>query len=257
MASVAPTASSSGRPAPRLTTGPTPRRAGPPARRSRTRARPARVRPRPSRWRRPSSSSSAASARATAAGSSGGSTTSPVSPSATASAAPPLSPATCGTPHAAASRNTMPKPSCSRPPHRLRHSMANTSAHAVEGGQVGLGDPARGAAPGRRGERPAGRAGPGRGPSPPMATTRSGWSGARRAAASISTSMPLRGTRRLTLTTTRASPGRSNRARALARASASSGTKRSTSTPGGTTVTGQGPARRPARPRPPGSRRPR
>ena len=44
-----------------------------------------------------------------------GSTTCPVSPSSTASGAPPESPATTGRPQAAASRKTMPSPSTSRP----------------------------------------------------------------------------------------------------------------------------------------------
>ena len=51
-----------------------------------------------------------------------------VSPETTASSDPPLAPSTCGTPAAAASRNTIPNPSCSSPNHRLRHAMANTSA---------------------------------------------------------------------------------------------------------------------------------
>ena len=57
-------------------------------------------------------------------------TTNPVSPSTTASCEPPLRPATDGTPHAAASTNTMPNPSASRPPQRSRHSIENTSADA-------------------------------------------------------------------------------------------------------------------------------
>ena len=73
-----------------------------------------------------------------AAGPRGGRTTSPVTPSSTASAAPPESPATCGTPHAAASTNTMPKPSCSSPPQRVRHGIANTSAQPYRRGRSSL-----------------------------------------------------------------------------------------------------------------------
>ena len=43
-----------------------------------------------------------------------------------------------GTPHAAASRKTMPKPSCSRPPHRLRHSIVYTSAQPYRAGSSSL-----------------------------------------------------------------------------------------------------------------------
>ena len=56
-------------------------------------------------------------------------------PSTTASCAPPLRPATAGTPHAAASRKTMPNPSASSPPHRSRQHIANTSAHAYTSGR--------------------------------------------------------------------------------------------------------------------------
>ena len=67
--------------------------------------------------------------------------TRPVSPSTTASAAPPESPATCGTPHAAASTNTMPNPSCSRPPQRFRHSIVKMSAQPYRQRQVVVRDP--------------------------------------------------------------------------------------------------------------------
>ena len=67
---------------------------------------------------------------------------SPVSPSATASCEPPLARRPPGTPHAAASRNTIPKPSASSPRHRSRQHIANTSAQRVERGQVGVGDTA-------------------------------------------------------------------------------------------------------------------
>ena len=86
-----------------------------------------------------------ASVRARPATASGSSpwTMRPVTPSMTASSDPPLCPATCGTPHAAASRKTMPKPSCSSPPHRSRHSIAKTSAAAVDRRQVVVGDAAQ------------------------------------------------------------------------------------------------------------------
>ena len=63
-------------------------------------------------------------------------------------------------------------------------------------------------------------------PVPAMATVRSGWPGASRAAASIRVSIPLRGTRRLTLTTSRPPAGRPRRARAAARSMAASGRNR-------------------------------
>ena len=97
---------------------------------------------------RPASSSSALERGGHVAGSSGGRTTMPVSPSTTASAAPPESPATCGTPHAAASTNTMPKPSCSSPPQRLRHGIVYTSRAAVEPRADRRCGPGRGSAPG-------------------------------------------------------------------------------------------------------------
>ena len=109
------------------------------ARRRRTRRAPAGATARPSSLRSASSSSSAANASATAWLSSGSEITNPVSPSATASAAPPESPATCGTPHAAASTNTIPNPSCSSPPHRLRQSIVNTSAQPYSGGRSAFG----------------------------------------------------------------------------------------------------------------------
>ena len=131
-------------------------------RRARPRRRPSRRRPRPRprpRWRRP----------------------------------------TWGTPHAAASRNTMPKPSCSSPAQRLRHSMAKTSAQPYRAGRSSSGTrpsnrtgarsrptsrSSRAPVPARpRRWRPPGRVAP----------------GASRAAASISTSIPLRGTSRLRL----------------------------------------------------------
>ena len=80
------------------------------------------------RARRSGWSTRAARARAHLGTDRGSRTTEPVTPSTTASPEPPLAPATWATPAAAASRKTMPKPSCSRPNQRLRHSMAKTSA---------------------------------------------------------------------------------------------------------------------------------
>ena len=113
---------------------------------------------------------------ATAVGSRGSRTTTPVSPSTTASSAPPLAPATCGTPAAAASRNTMPKPSCSSPPQRLRHTIANTSAQPYSCGRSSSGTrPRKRTAPARSCARdalePASIAA-----RPPIATVRSGCS---------------------------------------------------------------------------------
>ena len=111
-------------------------------------------------------------------------TTSPVSPSTTASAAPPLSPATWGTPAAAASRNTIPKPSCSRPRPPVAAQHREDVAAPVEAGRSSCGDaaeePHRSA--GARGS--AARDGRWSRPPPPMATVRSGRLGASRAAAS-------------------------------------------------------------------------
>ncbi len=58
------------------------------------------------------------------------STRMPVSPSTSASRAPPESPTTTGFPHAAASMNTLPQPSTSIPASRVRHGIANTSPSA-------------------------------------------------------------------------------------------------------------------------------
>ena len=176
-------------------------------------------------------------ARAAAPTSVGRLTTRPVSPSSTASPAPPEAPATWGTPAAAASRKTMPKPSCSRPSHRLRHSMAKTSAAPTKRGEVGVGDRAQQADRGTVLGDPAGQAvgvaapaGDGHG--------QIGQSALSRTAASMSTSMPLRGTSRLTLTTSGPSGGRPRSARADLRSSAESGRNRSRSTPGGISTTG-------------------
>jgi hypothetical protein len=84
-------------------------------------------------------------------------------------------------------------------------------------------------------------------PAPAMATVRSGWRPEflRRAAASMRTSMPLRGTRRLTLTMRGPDRARPRRVRALAFSIDASGTKRDVSTPGGTcTMGGIGPPSR-------------
>ena len=161
----------------------------------------------------------------------------PVSPSATASAAPPESPATCGTPHEAASTNTIPKPSCSSPPHRLRHSMANTSAQPYNGGRSALGMRPRkvtGASSSseRRRNRSSSRP-------PPAITNRSfGRTRARRATARIAVSKPLRGTSREMPTMTSASAASPKCSRAAERSLSLSGWNLSGSTPHGTTVIG-------------------
>ena len=76
----------------------------------------------------------------------------PVLPSATASCDPPLWPATAGTPHAAASRNTMPNPSASSPPHRSRQHIVNTSAR-VQRRELGVWARDRGTGHHRRARR--------------------------------------------------------------------------------------------------------
>ena len=167
------------------------------ARRRRTRPRPARATRRPSRPARVGSSSSAGDGRRHLVG---------VVRAAHDDARSrrrrrprrrrPTAPATCGTPHAAASTNTMPKPSCSRPPQRLRHSIVNTSAQPYSARQVVVATRAeeahrrvelggeRGAAGARRGRRR-------RSPAPGRAGA-----GASGATARIAMSKPLRGTSR-------------------------------------------------------------
>ena len=141
----------------------------------------------------------------------------------------------------------MPNPSCSSPPQRLRHSIANTSAQPYSSARSSSGTrpsiaPALWCASPRRSSRDRSR------PLPPIATRRSG-----RVAPAPPTPLEdihaLAGTRRLRLRITRPSSGRSKRARALACCSGSSGRNLSVSTPGGTTVTGSD-RRPPARPRP-------
>ena len=121
-----------------------------------------------------------------------------------------------GSPAAAASRNTMPNPSCSSPRQRLRQDMANTSAPRT--GRAGL-DWRRGpgAAPGLRLGMPSSSRARSR-PPPAIATTGRDAAGASLAAASISVSIPLRGTSRLTLSTSGPSPaGRGGPGSRLAR----------------------------------------
>ena len=108
-----------------------------------------------------------------------------------------------GSPHAAASRNTIPSPSTSSPLSRSRHGMAKTSPAAYQSGRSSCGtDPARitsSATPPSRASRSIrGRAGP-----PPTSTsaapgTRCWTAGQARA----SMSWPLRGISRETQTTT-------------------------------------------------------
>ena len=130
---------------------------GEPRRRRRTRRRPASATRRPIERRRSGSSSSSHERVADRIDAvSGRAMTIPVSPSTTASAAPPLSPATCGTPQAAASTNTIPNPSCSSPPQRLRHSIVNTSAQPYKTRQVVVRTIDPGTAPVHRDRRRAG-----------------------------------------------------------------------------------------------------
>ena len=70
----------------------------------------------------------------------GPSTSMPVSPSTRASRAPPESPTTTGRPHAAASMNTLPQPSTSRPPEAVAAGHREHVAGRVVAGQVLLGD---------------------------------------------------------------------------------------------------------------------
>ena len=94
-------------------------------------------------------------------------------------------------------------------------------------------------------------------PVPAMATVSCGCrpDRARRAAASMSVSMPLRGTSRLTLSTRGPPPGRPRRARVLARSIAGQGTNRVVSTPGGIWAIGGRVACDAGGPPPRGSRR--
>ena len=152
----------------------------------------------------------------------------------TASWAPPESPATCGTPHAAASRNTMPKPSCSRPPQRFRHGIEKTSAipKTVERSDS-LTRPRNltGKSNFRaiRARRFASR------PEPAMASWMPGNSSRRLATASMVRSNPFRGTRRLRLRT-RGPCSKPNRRRCVRCSLVSRGENRTASTPGGTSI---------------------
>ena len=139
-------------------------------------------------------------------GSSGRRTTSPVTPSSTASAAPPESPATCGTPHAAASTNTMPNPSCSRPPQRRAARHGEHVGAAVQRRQVGVGHPAEERAPARRSSPASRRRRRSSRPPPAMASRRSG-DAAPAGRGAIATSKPLRGTSREIDTISSASAG--------------------------------------------------
>ena len=150
------------------------RAAAPPACRRRTPSPLSRGAARPMRARNPSSASSGRERRPRTS-SARPSTTNPVSPSTTASCDPPLRPATAGTPAAAASRNTIPNPSASSPPHRSRHGIANTSAHAYSCGNDRRRARGRGTASGRRRRvpRPALEPRPSR-PAPAIASCTSG-----------------------------------------------------------------------------------
>ena len=89
---------------------------------------PARGRGRPSRGGARATAAAARRARRPPAAAESPSTTMPVSPSITASGAPPERPAITGRPVSAASAKTMPKPSTSKPPQRVRHGEAKRSA---------------------------------------------------------------------------------------------------------------------------------
>ena len=107
----------------------------------------------------------------------------------------------------------------------------------VEPGQVVVVHPAE--EPHGRPRRPDEPPEPGRvRPSPAMATVRPGNDGSRAAAAAIRTSIPLRGTSRLMLTTRGPPGGSPHEARALARSPSDRGRNRSRSTPGGISTTG-------------------
>ena len=151
----------------------------------------------------------------------------------------------------------MPKPSASSPPHRSRHSIANTSPRAVHDREVARRRRARGSAPVVETEPVRARLEPARGPA-----RRPRSRAARRAraapTASIRTSKPLRGTSRLTATTC----GRSGSSPSVVRSRATvrvvvGGRNRSTSTPGGITTPAQAPSRGRAPLRAPDTRPPR
>ena len=139
--------------------------------------------------------------RGTATTSPGRSTTSPVTPSTTASRTPPARPATCGTPLAAASRKTMPKPSCSNPSHRVRRTSRHVRAIPAAW-QVLLAHPAEEANRSPEPGRPTLKPRPVRAPYPPIAHLSLVLPRPRQRphSASMSTSNPFRGTSRLTPT---------------------------------------------------------
>ena len=139
----------------------------------------------------------------------------------------------------------MPKPSCSRPPHRDLHNIAETSAHPYNCGNCSSVT------------RPSIRTGApslsisfcnlfASRPPPPMSTCRRGRLVRSAAATSISVSKPLRGTNRLTPTISSASSLTPNSRRAEIRSSLLNGRNLCVSTPGGITVIGREfpPARR-------------
>ena len=114
---------------------------------------------------------------------------------------------------AAASTNTIPKPSCSSPPHRVRHGMANTSAAPCRSGRSSwsmrpknVTGATRCSAAGRRRRRWSR-------PRPAMTSWRSRYREASCPTASMTTSKPCRGTSREIDATSSASAGNPNRAR--------------------------------------------
>ena len=100
--------------------------------------------------------------------------------------------------------------------------------------------PGRGSGPAPRRRRPAARAGRGRGRCRRWRRPGRVASGASRAAASMRTSKPLRGTSRLSRPRARRRRAARSGARAWPAARRRAGRNRSVSTPGGTTVTGSG-----------------
>ena len=106
------------------------------------------------------------------------------------------------TPHAAASRKTIPNPSCSSPPHRERQGCAKTSAAPSRSTLSASLTRPRNAHVGARATSPRAAAGASRhGRRPRRRASSRADVGAHLATASMSTSIPLRGTSRPTETT--------------------------------------------------------
>ena len=172
----------------------------------------------------------------------------PVTPSTTASCDPPLSPASCGHPgggrleeHDAEALLLQPEP-----PVAAHHGEHVDAAVDVRPGRSSGTRPRK--RTGAPGGRPGARAGPGRGPIRRSTSWRDGRREASPATARIRTSKPLRGTSRLSPSTTRASAP-SAEARpgggALVRRERAEAARRRRRA--GTTTVGSGPAARPLR----------